>query len=89
MDNELYHFGVKGMKWGVRKSDEQKAIKKYKRDNGITAPRSHTIRKAWNDSVLIENRLRNDKVRKAKDMYDTGEIGKKKTKTIDKRSKCR
>ena len=32
--NELYHFGVKGMRWGVRKNDK-KSSQKSKRHLGI------------------------------------------------------
>ena len=32
--NELYHHGVKGMKWGIRKN-EKKAVSKGKRHLGI------------------------------------------------------
>lgn len=30
MDNELYHYGVKGMKWGVRKSRSSSGKKRSK-----------------------------------------------------------
>lgn len=33
MENELYHYGVKGMKWGVRKTQKSSAIKKHSKKN--------------------------------------------------------
>lgn len=32
-NNELYHYGVKGMKWGVRKSDKYKAKARLARES--------------------------------------------------------
>ena len=33
--NELYHHGVKGMKWGIRKKNEKKSSQKSERHLGI------------------------------------------------------
>ena len=34
-NNELYHFGIKGMKWGVHKKNEKGPTQKSKRHLGI------------------------------------------------------
>lgn len=31
-NQELYHYGVKGMKWGVRRAQRREAISKYRKD---------------------------------------------------------
>ena len=40
--NELYHHGIKGMKWGVRKN-EKKSSQKSKRHLGINEKRKHIL----------------------------------------------
>lgn len=68
MYNELYHYGVKGMKWGVRKSISSKisSFKTRRKQNKRIKKRIGTINKAQRKryaetdiSKLSDNELRN------------------------------
>lgn len=60
-DKELYHYGVKGMKWGVRKSEYKSMTKEQKKQarNDYKADKKwikknvnrRTYLKAWNNEV--------------------------------------
>lgn len=56
--NELYHYGVKGMKWGVRNSQEVKSVNKsYKKElRGLKKERDiqnlKSFGKAWGTNLL-------------------------------------
>lgn len=54
MKNELMHYGVKGMKWGVRRT--KKAIKKY------TKKADKQIKGNSDRSRSLKNILKNDKL---------------------------
>ena len=47
MENELYHYGVKGMKWGIRRTPAQLGHKKNNKTRGWSkdAKRANAIKK--------------------------------------------
>ena len=52
---ELYHYGVKGMKWGVRRTPEQLGHRK---------PAKQAVVKSSNRSTIVQEAIRSGKVSK-------------------------
>lgn len=63
MHNELYHHGIKGMKWGVRKSERREQRNQRKAHNRkYNAKRVYRNRYKYSDQELkqITNRIQNE-----------------------------
>lgn len=56
INQELYHYGVKGMKWGVRRSPEQLGHKKKTIDKSVNSGKIK--------STVVRDALRSGKVKK-------------------------
>lgn len=64
MNNELYHYGVKGMKWGIRKTangsekDSRRMLKKLNRTNN-RMEKHRTVQTALSEHIATGKRSRN------------------------------
>ena len=66
--NELYHYGVKGMRWGVRRASKQltKATTSDSRNKAIANLNKHREKASSEVSKLKKQRVKlDDKLRKA------------------------
>lgn len=61
MENELYHYGVKGMKWGVRRKREKipsaKRIYKQERQAATTEAEKRTAKARYKSSAQHKRRV--------------------------------
>lgn len=83
MDNELYHYGVLGMKWGVRRSrsnssGSKKRSKKSKPSIDPSYKKAHSKNKIkyMSDSELREVNSRLNAEKQYRDLTRTKSIGK-------------
>lgn len=80
-ENELYHYGIKGMKWGVRRNRVSKSSQ-------IKAARAkNTQLRKKRDATLVERKKFYDNIDQDKDYdlkYDYPRLKKNKQKQLDK-----
>lgn len=55
MDNELYHYGVKGMRWGVRRAEKLLSGTSEQRNKGISSLNKH-LEKGSAKVAKLENK---------------------------------
>lgn len=81
--DELYHYGVKGMKWGVRKEDDRSSLSNVRTSGGPTklqkkngGPKKGSPQHAIDTSKKVNNWLNSGNGKKTAD-YATRVIGSK------------
>lgn len=83
INNELYHYGVKGMKWGVRRKSNKDSIisKAEKMSDKHTHYADKTLKK--------QEKLQNKRINKYNTLRDKGKVTEtsKYTQTTDKEKK--
>lgn len=75
-DGELYHFGVKGMKWGVRRYQNKDGILTKAGKRKISREYEKTSKKTMNDLAKVYNSMYINAYNKSADYMNSGGIDK-------------
>ncbi len=87
MNNELYHHGVKGMKWGVRHDPQRSTAKKaYKAVRTDLNQQSKKIYKDYSNTAKFSNSLYKKGLRVNKQAYKSGKISREDYKDYKRRN---
>lgn len=75
MENELYHYGVLGMKWGRRKGSSGKTASTKKTKS--QTPLNKKVRKAIDKQInkkIEKNKKRDERIKKTTDWFGVGGV---------------